>query len=283
MILYLGSSHGIRANNPDSLKRLYKEAKNEKRQVELLLNIAYDYLYKNNDSAEFYCKIGMRIAEKELYLNYRGEFLNYLGVIYNESGEYSKALQFYFNYEKISEKLKDTNSILSAIGNIGYVYERQGLNENAIKQYNTALKFCVNKKFVKRKGEIFTRLGSIYYSLGDKIKAKDYFEKALIIFKILQDNYRISEALSNLGVVYQDLGNFYLAELNFHEHLKYVKNLNESRYLTIAYFNLANLFQTQKIWDKALCFLDSSLVIAEKTKDYENLIEIYSAYSDIYK
>ncbi|MFN6039366.1 MAG: hypothetical protein ACK452_12920, partial [Bacteroidota bacterium] len=49
------------------------------------------------------------------------------------------------------------------------------------------------------------------------------------------------------------------------------------------YFNLANLYQTQQIWDKALCYLDSSLIIAEKTRDFGDLIEIYSAYSGIYK
>ncbi|MFN6038794.1 MAG: tetratricopeptide repeat protein, partial [Bacteroidota bacterium] len=276
-------THEINANNPDSQKRLYKEAKSEKRQLELLHRIVDTYLYKKNDSAELYCKIGMRIAEKESYLKYRGEFLNYLGVIYYERGEYSKALQFYFSSEKVIEPLKDTNRTISAMTNIGHVYELQGLEENAIKQYNIAIKLCVNKKLDAKKAEIFTHLGSAYYSNGDKIKAKDYFEKALIIFKIIKDDFRISEALSNLGVVYQDMGSFDLAELNFQEHLNYAKKLNESHSLIIAYFNLANLFQTQKFWDKALCFLDSSAWLAEKTKDYENLIEIYSAYSDIYK
>ncbi|MFN6037780.1 MAG: tetratricopeptide repeat protein, partial [Bacteroidota bacterium] len=283
MILYLGSSHGIRANNPDSLKRLYKEAKSEKRQIELLLNIANSYLFENNDSAELYSKIGLRITQNKLYLKERGEFLNCLGVICVERCEYSKALQFYINSEKVSKFIKDTNTTLSAMINIGHVYKLQGLEHIAIKQFKTALKLCINKKFDNKKGNIFTHLGSVFYSSGDKIKAKDYFEKALVIFKIHKDDFRVSEALNNLGVVYQDIGDFDSALLNFKEYLSYTKKMNESHYLIIAYFNIANLYQTQKIWDKAICFLDSSSRLAEKTRDFEDLIEIYSAYSDIYK
>jgi tetratricopeptide (TPR) repeat protein len=273
----------ILADNPDSLKKTLRQTNKNNEKIKLLLNIAHNYLYTNNDSAEFYSKIGLELARRNQQEKESAEFLNYLGVIQTEKGNYIKSLQFYYDSEKLSQKLNDTSALISIFGNIGHIYKLQGLNEKALKQFDAALTLCNQPKFNSRKAEVFTHLGSIHYKIGDLIKALNYFQNALELFKISKDDFRVAEALNNVGVVFQDLGRYAGALANFNEHLIYAKKMKDQHSLVIAYFNIANLYQAQKMQKEALTFLDSSKFIAEKTKNFEDLIEIYSAYVQIYR
>lgn len=50
-------------------------------------------------------------------------------------------------------------------------------------------------------------LGLAYNDLGEKQKAKEYFNQALPLFRALGDRPREATALTNIGLVYNDLGN----------------------------------------------------------------------------
>jgi serine phosphatase RsbU (regulator of sigma subunit) len=273
----------ILADNPDSLKKILRQTNKNNEKVKLLLNIAHNYLYNNNDSAELYSKTGLELAKSNQQAKESAEFLNYLGVIQTERGNYNNALKFYFESEKFSEKISDTSGLISIFGNIGYIYELQGLNEKALKQYEAALNLCNHPKFNSNKAEMFTHMGSVCYTNGNKLKALNYFQNALKLFKTVKDDFRAAEALNNVGVVFQDLGRYEEALTNFNENLLYAKKMKDPHSLVIAYFNIANLYQVQKKQDFALIFLDSSKIIAEKTKNFEDLIEIYSSYAQIYR
>jgi tetratricopeptide (TPR) repeat protein len=81
-------------------------------------------------------------------------------------------------------------------------------------------------------------LGNVYCDLGDKSKAKDFYENALEIFtKTLPDDHAsIAHTFYKLGLVYSDLGDnckakgFYEKALEidrktFHENHPYIKDI----------------------------------------------------------
>ncbi|HEY5122104.1 MAG TPA: tetratricopeptide repeat protein, partial [Ignavibacteria bacterium] len=48
--------------------------------------------------------------------------LGNIGIVYEEQGDYPKALDYYFKALKMAEELGDKNHIAAFLGNIGAVY-----------------------------------------------------------------------------------------------------------------------------------------------------------------
>jgi len=59
---------------------------------------------------------------QKLLLSYKSKALNNIGVIYNDKGDFSEALMFYYKSLKIREQIKDSASLPESYNNIGSIY-----------------------------------------------------------------------------------------------------------------------------------------------------------------
>lgn len=265
----------------DSLKSILKT--NNLALRSLALNkLTENYLYSNNDSAVKYGSLSIEAATKAGLKSNEAFAFNNTGVAYMEKGVYTNALDNFIKAEKIFESLNDYNGKAIATLNVGRIYELQNLFDKSLSYYTLGLTYSEKTGNNKIKSTAFNHIGSLYYSTNDKTKALEYFVKYLNTAKELDNIAMIMEGLNNVAVIYQELGQYEEALNNFNQYLNHSKKNNDKHSQVIAYHNIALVYQDQKNIFKTILYLDSSVAVANEIKDYEDLIEIYTTYTEVF-
>jgi class 3 adenylate cyclase len=136
--------------------------------------------------------------------------LNNIGLVYEELGEYDKALDYHEKSLKINEQVGNRGGISSSLKNIGDVLVKIGKPEDALNSYSKALE--IEKEIGNKDGIIHSSIaiGNVYLDTKNIKTALNYFSQALNIAKeigakgLIKDSY---ERLSELYEMKNDPGN----------------------------------------------------------------------------
>ncbi len=166
--------------------------------------------------------------------------LERLGDIYQQQGDFKKALQFFKKYNELGIELVKDNS------------------------QDESFKYDLSVSYEK--------LGTLYQQLGDLKRAMQFFEQATHLMKeLIETNpqsesikYGLSISYEKLGDIYQQLGNFETALQFFEQDTELMKELFESNTqsesikngLSISYEKLGSIYQKQGDLNKALQFFE---------------------------
>lgn len=206
ILLFICFSYSVfGSKNLDSLKHLLSGPDTEKK-LDVLSDLTFAYIYKNNDSAVKYGLQGIELSEKLNLVNRNANFLLNLGNAYVEKADFAKALNCYIDAEKKFKATNDIRGAINSITNIGYVYEHQNLPETALMQYEIALSAAKKIDDKPLMADVYASLGSVYYSSYKDKEALENFSLSLELYKQLNDEKKIIDGMSNLGVVYKEIG-----------------------------------------------------------------------------
>ena len=167
------------------------------------------------------------------------EYLNRLGVLYDNKENYSEAEKWYL---KAIEK-----GNYNAISNLAYIYFEKGEYEKAIKYYKEYQKIADNT-------DNYYWIAAAYDELEDYKTAKEWFLKSI---KFDKDGY--SE--ERLGIIYAKEG-------NQKEALKWYQASVQKGY-PWAYYNLTNFYTELGDSETAEKWLKKGMEVAKKTDDEE--------------
>ncbi|MEG4440975.1 CHAT domain-containing protein [Microcoleus sp. AT9_B5] len=166
----------------------------------------------------------LRNWEKEAYT------LHQMGFITNRLGDRQQALNYYKQALSWNQTLADRPKQAVILNNIGAVYYALGEKQQAIDYYKQVLSLIremgdrpeasINLSNISnlpansdtslgdRTAEATTlnNIGLAYSDLGEKQKAKEYFNQALPLFRAMGDRAKEATTLTNIGLVYSDLG-----------------------------------------------------------------------------
>lgn len=100
----------------------------------------------------------------------------------------------------------DRTGEAAALNAIGFIYYSLGEKQLALEYYNQAL--SIHRAIGDRSGEgdLLDHIGVVYASLGESKKALEYYAQALPLRKAAGDRRREAYTLTNSGVVYYALG-----------------------------------------------------------------------------
>ncbi|MES2810530.1 MAG: tetratricopeptide repeat protein [Bacteroidota bacterium] len=158
--------------------------------------------------------------------------------VYNNIGnlyqllEYEKALEYFDKAEAIAIKFKDTNLIASLSLNRGNIFNRKGMYQNALTNYNKALTLFTTLKNETIIVQCLQDLGFLYYQLRDFGKAKRYLLEA-------HDRAKAKDMKSTVAAINLTLTDLYVTEGNFGEAEKY---LTEGRTYSILIENNKDIY-----------------------------------------
>jgi signal transduction histidine kinase len=218
-----------------------KTSVNDTIKVNVYYALSKFYWYRNPDSAILMADQAMELARKH---NFRkGIALSYLtkGVALVGKGKYPEALRCHLEALRISEELK-----------------LKGLTGN---NYNN--------------------IGIVYYSMGNYVKAIEYFKKALDIFKEY-GHASMFHTLINIGDIYSKNKEYDKAMEYNRQALDISYEVKDTSSMAIILYNMGEIFYKTEQNEKALEYLNQSLAISQRIQDVEGVSYSYNLLSGIY-
>lgn len=151
---------------------------------------AYDYLAEGLRLAE--------ISEKE-----RPEAIlnNALGILEQDRGNLSAALQHFNKFENISRYLNDTLSVIYAKINIGEIFVKLGNSDSALYYINSADVLNAKVNNAQARAAIFGNYGRLMYKVGEYEKSIEFINKSM---KVSFDNKFSDFIIENYYVLIDD-------------------------------------------------------------------------------
>jgi predicted ATPase/DNA-binding SARP family transcriptional activator len=110
-------------------------------------------------------------------------------------------------------------------------------------------------------------LGNMAYSQGDPIRARVFYEESLGIFRVMADPSNVASTLGNLGMVAIDQGDYAEARKLCEESLALCKVLGDRRDLASALNSLGKVAHMQGDYRVAHSHLQESLEISREIRD----------------
>lgn len=294
---YLGNSLYLNEKTDDAILN-YKNAYNyslkaKDTTLKYLIILTYARIsnnmgnYQKADDYYRYALPGLAVIYGQSSLDYTAVFMEYIRVLINME-RYSEALPLLSSLETYFKTLNMENHpmYLMVIGNQGYVYNEQGLYNDAIAKYEYVLE---GEKLIKAGDTLehvvlTTNIAESYREMGEYDMAIKYQQNA----KRMMQQYRVNNPAqsasieNNLGLIYKSIGNYKASEEAFDNAIFIYKknNFDESEEYCSALSNKADLMRVLSRREDGLKLLTEALRI-RKSKygtDSENYANALSNY-----
>ncbi|CAF4178891.1 unnamed protein product, partial [Rotaria sordida] len=180
--------------------------------------------------------------------------------VYDNMGEYSKALSSYERALHIDKKVLPPNhpDLASDYNNIGSVYENMGEYSKALSSYERSLeirKIALPPNHPDLAAS-YNNIGSVYDDMGEYSKALSSYEKDLeISLKALPPNHPdLAKSYNNIGNVYYNMGQYSKALSSYERSFEIKKIALRPNHPSLAasYNNMGNVYNNMGEYSKAL-------------------------------
>ena len=305
-----------RQHKADSLLNALKYSKQDTVKIKLLIKIGKVYENSLPDSALYYYNTALSasiIANRKKDI---AKCLFFIGAVYYDQGDYSKAMTYYLKSLKIFEIAGDMEGVADSYINIGMINSDQGIYDKAIEYYSKSLKIfeglrdmggvsaCYINignvhlgmdvydkamvyflKSLKIKVELkdkkgiaicYIGIGNVHFMLSSYDKAKEYYLKSLNIEKETGNKYKIANCYNSIGSVYFKQGAYNKAMEYYMESLKINEEIGNKNGMGTCYDNIGSTYIKQEAYNKTMEYYIKSLKIKKKTGNKNGLSLTFS-------
>ena len=252
-------------------QRFYERLGNDFSSVRMLINMAIEQIdikdYTGSEITTIKAIELLRSLKKyrQLYSCY-----NNLGIIFNELGEYDKALEYHDQALNHSRKTDERNTLeIISFNNKGVIYKNQEKYKEAIKNYKEAQRYNnLYAKDPKWKAILIDNIAYARFKLGETSQLPDMFYESL----------RIRDSLNNIpGIVINKL---HLAEYYtvYKDTIKALKYADEARELAESSDNYRDLLAALKLLskleknEKGIIYLNRHITLSDSLQREERRI-----------
>ncbi len=240
---------------------------------------AYQY---QMDSAVFYYRKALDILKQagdNYYISYT---LNNLGWIYNNYGNYQKAIDSYDESLRYINKDEHPDDLAHIYINLGNSYHHLGSYYTAIKFFRKAVSICRDLNYQPALPIAYNGLGLAYKYLSNFDSAIYYYNAMLEIDKEIGTPRDQAIDYGNIGALYFEWKQYH-ESYHFHKQALsiYLKDGNKND-LSVAYNNLGEVYEAMGRYDSSLYFLNLALDIDRETGRNQNMANRYNNMGDVY-
>jgi two-component system NarL family sensor kinase len=205
---------------------------------------------------------------------------NNTAVLYDRSGDYTAALDFYFRALATYEALKNTDLVAMANGNIAEIY-------NQIKDYKSAYNYALKGISLARQIGEPVRTSALI-NLADALINMGRYDTALVVLREDWDicekqNYRASEIpiLINMNYSYVGLGRYDLIKPIADKLMQLALSVNNLDGQCYAYIGLKYYYLAKKDYKRAEQSTLEAISIAQRSASIVLLREAYKEAANV--
>ncbi|HLA56322.1 MAG TPA: histidine kinase [Flavobacterium sp.] len=195
------------------------------------------------------------------------------GIFLSKINENEKAISCLFSALKFYEtdKKEYQDGIIYVQSSLATIYENQGRHDESIKYNEKVIRYFDHKRNMtaednSRKGLAFSNCGSSYFEMKKYPEAMDNYNKALLLFKKIEQPLYINIVLARMARVKMRESKFDDAEAFLKEALA---GADSDLAIANTYIKLGELFYLKKDMEKADYYLTRGLSLSKKEKNLE--------------
>ena len=249
-------------------------------QSKTLENLALIYQKSGNyESAIDYYKKTLDCKQTDVGIT---KILDNIGASYTEMGKYDSALVYHAQSLKIGETTGDKKGIALAINYMGNVNVRKGNYETAISFYQKSLSIRKENNITEDVASSLENIGDVYKKMYQYDKALDYLNKALVLRTNIGDKPK-------LAYCYNSFGNFYMQVKFFERALEFYSKalalrlqIGDKKDIAASYNNIGTLHRDIQNYDKALEYFNKALAIRKELGNAETIATSYNSLGSLY-
>ncbi len=277
-------------SNTDSLKAALNSSKNDSAYIADALDLAWEYMYFNSDTAIVYANKGLqRSIDSDKGLEVVNSY-NTLGVCYIVLGKYPQAISnlkkalgkgdLLLSREPDNKKYK--RRVLAVYANIGNIYYYQAQYDMSIEYYLKSLKLAREIDYLGGVSVCISNIGAAYKDLLNYPKALEYLYEALDIAMDVGEKPAITQSLNNLGSIYFSIPDYDSAYYYFYKCLKINEAENFEHELINNYVNMGDVMRETNKVDSALFYYKKAINISSRLKSLDGLINCNYMIGQLY-
>ena len=238
------------------------------------IGLAFDYDYQM-DSAHFYYKQGLQIAEQIRDTSSITTLQFNLGTVELLRGNYVSVLPWYNQAIELLEISKiDEGLLLNIFNNLGIVYRRINRYEDAKRIYQRALNILDPVKDQQVRSDIYINVGNVFISLEQFDSAEYYYREVRAFAKTQNNRLDLAFALNGLGVVAESRGDYHNA-LQFYNQVINEKGIEEDYLLFSALRYKAEVLSKIGLYDSADHFFKEAHKLFSEEEYPEEMKDLY--------
>ncbi|MGY3793799.1 tetratricopeptide repeat protein [Aquimarina sp. 433] len=213
---------------------------------------------------------------------HRAEVFQQLGIINRKRGNYSKALQYYLDAQKIFLSINDSLNLSSNYHNIATVFRYQKEYRKSVENFIKAIRINEQLDIPKKIGDNYEGIGLSYQRLGLIDSTSYYYSKANKKFEqagYIEGIYRLKSTKAILLRKQKKYSQALSLQL---EYLNYCKKNTKKASIGNTHFNIAGTYNNLEQFSKALSHVDSCIQIVKEEQMGQLLAAAYKRKSRSY-
>ncbi|ASU32893.1 tetratricopeptide repeat-containing sensor histidine kinase [Mucilaginibacter xinganensis] len=260
--------------------RLSKNYSADTANVKLLNQLSRQYLYNNADSALYFAKQALEMAEAQK--NKSGQALSLLNISrsYYVAGDFISSLNAATKSIAISNQFSNLHSTGEVYQVIGLIYQAEAKNDDAISNLKKALEIFIKQNDHLGASKAYFNIGLCYDEMGQPGKSFPYLDKAIESANIAGDRSMILMAWNRLGEANSHLKNYKQA-LNYYQRVIDAKSSSNWE-LDFALSGMANAYYNLGDYNKAITNAHKSLALANKVNSAQDKIRALTILAKCY-
>ena len=164
---------------------------------------------------------------------------------------------------------------------LGNTFYGQGKLEEAISYYQKAVSLFKNVNNPQREADALLGIGDSYISLNKAEEAQKYYKKSLDLYNAAEDLTGEGYALTGIGIAFERYEKYEDAREHYEESIKKFQEADDYKRAGMVSNLIANTFKIQDAFEDAVMDYQRSLELFEMVKDSEREAKVKSAIRDI--
>ena len=281
LMLYGLSSYGSRQKELDSLLKILNHVPADTQKVNILFLIGNRVMDNDPSRGLIYGTEALELSQKMNWQKGITVSYKYIGAAHYCMSDYPNALKYYQTSLKYALNTKD--KINEAIGHndVAEVYVALNDYPSAIESYEKALKCEVESGDKKQNGVTFFYMGIMYSKMNQLDKALDYLQKALKLSTEAHHYFYMANEKCIIAEVYSKLGNYPKAMEYASTALEEQGNFRNNLITSEVLLTIGNIYIDQKDYTNALLYGKRSLDSARSAGALDKMRDAWKFISDV--